>query len=77
MASDLKPGWCETAGREAGEIERGERQQPLCLRPGQVRRHYVPVLPEPRPDSVRAAGIKSGVRKRLAKKLDAVLGKVE
>lgn len=78
--SDLKPGWCEEAGRQAGELERGERRAPVVLRPGQMARHYIPVLPEPTPaqrERVRRAGKVSGQRKRIARKLDAVLGKVE
>lgn len=80
MASNLKPGWCEIAGKEAGEQERGERLAPIVLRPGQERRHYIPVLPQASPkqaESVRRAGKISGRRKRLARKLDQVLGKVD
>jgi hypothetical protein len=78
---NLKPGWCEIAGREAGERERGERVDPIGnVPPGTPKRHWVPVLPQQRPDqleSVRRAGQVSGARKRLARKLDQVLGKVD
>lgn len=80
MSGDLKPGWCEVAGREAGERERGERFAPVSLLPGQTKRHYIPVLPQPKPEqieSVKRAGRASAQRKLVERKLDAVLGKVD
>lgn len=81
MATETLQGWDpEKAGREAGERERGERHAPIVLREGQPKRHFIPVLPQPTAavvDSVRRAGKVSGASKRLARKLDTLLGKVD
>jgi hypothetical protein len=74
MASNLKPGWCEAAGKAAGEAERGENLKPT------PRRHYVPVLPQPKPEqalSVKRAAKRRKASKQLSRKLDQVLGKVD
>ena len=44
------------------------------------KRHYVPVLPMPRPDtlqSAKRAQLRANRQRRTAKKLDEVLGSVE
>lgn len=74
MASNLKPGWCEEAGRLAGEAERGENLKPMA--PG---RHYIPVLPQPKPDQiqrVKAACKRRHNERKLDRKLDQALGRV-
>lgn len=74
MGSNLKPGWCEEAGRLAGEKDRGDNLKPMA--PG---RHYIPVLPQPSRSQIES--IKRSARRRrqqreLSRKLDRELGTV-
>lgn len=76
--AQFKPGWADEAGKEAAERERGERFAPVVM--GEAKRHYVPVLPVPKPEqhqNAKRAQQRHRARQEAEANLDRVLGSVE